>query len=135
MKLRINDKNEYIEFDSGPGDFYSPKTSDVEKKIRINGILSFYGVFSFGVTMENIKRTNRYREKTKRFDIANTTFTNFYSQFSKVSAARIGAGILKYGKLTLDYKNGWFYYEPYSVINNFEPFKTLGFDITIENGT
>jgi len=44
VKLKINDKNEYIEFDSGSGDFYSPKTSDVERKMKndgLNKILSF----------------------------------------------------------------------------------------------
>ena len=34
VKLKINNKNEYIEFDSGSGDYYSPKTSDVEKKFK-----------------------------------------------------------------------------------------------------
>jgi len=138
VKLKINNKNEYIEFDSGSGDFYSPKTSDVEKKMKNNDkdiVLKFYGVFSFGITMENLKSTHRYMEKIVRFQIATTTFTNFYSQFSKLSAPRIGAGILKYGKVTLDYKNGWFYYEPYADIQSMEPFKTFGFDIAIKNDT
>ena len=74
-------------------------------------------------------------EKIERFQIANTTYNSFYSQFSKVSAPRIGAGILKYGKVTLDYKNGWFYYDPYSEKQSFKPYKTFGFDIAIENGT
>tara|TARA_R110002073_G_scaffold335708_1_gene528587 strand:+ start:63 stop:1238 length:1176 start_codon:yes stop_codon:yes gene_type:complete len=137
VKLRINGKNEHIEFDSGSGDFYSPKTSDVEKKMKKdfqNEVLSFYGEFSFGITMDNINLTNRYMQKIERFQIANNTFNNFYSDFSKVSAPRIGAGILKYGKVTLDFKNGWFYYEPYSEIQSFEPFITFGFDIKIENG-
>jgi predicted aspartyl protease len=137
VKLKINDKNEYIEFDSGSGDFYSPKTSDVERKMKndgLNKILSFYGEFSFGITMDNINHTYRYMQKVERFQIANTTFSNFYSQFSKVSAPRIGAGILKYGKVTLDFKNGWFYYEPYSESQRFKPLKTFGFDIKIEKG-
>jgi hypothetical protein len=138
VKLKINDKKEYIEFDSGSGDFYSPKTSDVEKKMKkdgLNKVLSFYGEFSFGITMDNINHTYRYMQKVERFQIANFTFKNFYSQFSKVSAPRIGAGILKYGKVTLDFKNGWFYLEPYSEIQSFEPFKTFGFDIKIEDGS
>jgi hypothetical protein len=138
VKLKLNDNYDYIEFDSGSGDFYSPKTSDVEKKMKEyaqDDILSFYGEFSFGVTMDNINLTNRYVEKIDRLQIANTEFNNFYSDFSKISAPRIGAAILKYGKVTLDFKNGWFYYEPYSEIQNFEPFKTFGFDVKIENGT
>lgn len=138
VKLKINGKNEQIEFDSGSGDFYSPKTSDVEKitkKNFKNEVLSFYGEFSFGITMDNINLSNRYMEKIEQFQIANTTFNDFYSQFSKVSAPRIGAGILKYGKVTIDFKNDWFYYEPYAEIQSFEPFKTFGFDIKIENGT
>lgn len=137
IKLKINGKNEHIEFDSGSGDFFSPKTSDVHKKMKKslqNEVLSFYGEFSFGITMDNINLTNRYIQKIEQFKIANTTFYNFYSQFSKVSAPRIGAGILNYGKVTIDFKNDWFYYEPYSEIQSFEPFKTFGFDIKIENG-
>lgn len=137
VKLKINGKKEFIEFDSGSGDFYSPKTADVEDKLgetAVDNILSFQGLFSFGITMENIAPTHRYMQKVERFEMANTTFHNFYSQFSKVSAPRIGAGILKYGKVTLDYKNGWFYFEPYSEVSQIEPFTSFGFDIAIENG-
>ena len=80
--------------------------------------------------MDDIKIANRYIEKVSSFKIANASFQDFYSDFSKVSAARIGAGILKYGKVSLDYKNGWFY----SKNKNFEPLKTFGFDIAIQNG-
>lgn len=138
IKLKINDKTEYIEFDSGSGDFYSPKTSDVEKRLLKTSqgeILAFQGKFSFGVTMEDIKATKRYMEKINSLQLANATYGDFYSQFSKVAAPRIGAGILKYGKVIVDYRNGWFYFEPYSKIQKFEPFKTFGFDVTIENGT
>ncbi|MAK35831.1 MAG: hypothetical protein CMC15_06615 [Flavobacteriaceae bacterium] len=137
IKISINCKTEYIEFDSGSGDFYSPKTADVERKLKKGtntDILEFQGKFSFGVTMDDIKIANRYIEKVSSFKIANASFQDFYSDFSKVSAARIGAGILKYGKVSLDYKNGWFYYEPYSKNKNFEPLKTFGFDIAIQNG-
>lgn len=137
IKLKINGKSKYIEFDSGSGDFYSPKTSDVENRLNTapdGDILKFSGEFSFGVTMDNIQNTNRYLEKMESFQIANTTFTNFYSQFSKVSAPRIGAEILKYGKVTLDYKNGWFYYQSYSKNQVLRPYESFGFDIAIENG-
>tara|TARA_R100000935_G_scaffold44696_2_gene67620 strand:- start:44168 stop:45343 length:1176 start_codon:yes stop_codon:yes gene_type:complete len=137
IKLKVNGKTEYIEFDSGSGDFYSPRTSDVEKRVDKSDkddILTFQGKFSFGVTMDTIKTSHRYIEKVKSFQIANTTFHNFYSQFSKVSAARIGAAILKYGKVTLDYKNGWFYYEPYAKNQTIDPLKTFGFDVAIEDG-
>jgi len=138
IKLKLNGKTRYIEFDSGSGDFYSPKTSDVEKALQkgaTHEILVFQGIFSFGVTMDNIQPTNRYIEKVERFQIANTTFDNFYTQFSKVSAPRIGAAILKYGTVTLDYKNKWFYYQPYAINDVMDPFITFGFDIAIEDGT
>jgi hypothetical protein len=137
IKVKINSKKEYIEFDSGSGDFYSPKTSDVERKLVNaceNEILKFQGEFSFGVTMDNIEPTNRYIQKVENFQLANVNFINFYSQFSKVSAARIGAAILKYGKVTLDYKNRWFYYMPYSKSQMITSFETFGFDVAIENG-
>lgn len=138
VKLKINGKREWIEFDSGSGDFYSPKTSDTEKKLEKNpnaDILTFEGTYSFGITMDKIQITNRYKEKIKSFKIGNRAFNNFYSQFSKVSAPRIGAAILKYGTITLDYKRGWFYYQPYHDAKEIAPFKTFGFDISIEDGT
>ncbi|MFD1162737.1 MULTISPECIES: aspartyl protease family protein [Hwangdonia] len=136
LQLRLNGKKEYIEFDSGSGDFYSPKTSDVEKRLtksNPNEALKFTGEFSFGVSMDDIKISNRYKEKVKSLQLGSTTFINFYSQFSKISAPRIGARILKYGAVTLDYKNGWFYFKPYKPNQNIEPFKTFGFDVAIQN--
>jgi len=135
-RLSINGTDTFIEFDSGSGDFYSPRTADVEKRatsLTDIKVLKFQGEFSFGVSMDNIKPSNRYMEKVESFKIANTTFQNFYSQFSKESAPRIGAGILKYGKVTIDYKNGWFYYEPFVHQPDLESFRTFGFDVAIEN--
>lgn len=137
IKLKINTKSQYIEFDSGSGDFYSPKTGDVEKAITKDPqkeVLKFQGKFSFGVTMDNVEPSYRYMEKIESFQLATTTFSNFYSQFSKISAPRIGAAILKYGKVTLDFKNSAFYYEPYAKTPAITPFETFGFDIAIEDG-
>lgn len=136
VKLKINGKNKYIEFDSGSGDFYSPMTSDVEKMLKKGNpdILSFYGEFSFGIAMDNVKYTYRYKEKLDELELAGLNFKDFYSQFSKVSSPRIGASILKYGKVTLDYKSNSFYYEPYNENQNVKPFKSFGFDISIEDG-
>tara|TARA_R110002124_G_scaffold5301_1_gene33032 strand:+ start:44916 stop:46091 length:1176 start_codon:yes stop_codon:yes gene_type:complete len=137
FKVTIDGKSEFIEFDSGSGDLYSPKTEEVEKRQVRNGntkLLEFEGQFSFGVTMDDIKNSTRYMEKIERLEIANTTFNNFYSQFSKASAPRIGAAILKYGKLTLDYKSGWFYFSPYSKSPKMVRYETFGFDIAIIDG-
>ena len=137
IQLRLNGKKEYIEFDSGSGDFYGPKTNDVEKrinKLNPNETLKFKGEFSFGVSMDDIKISNRYKEKVRSLQLGSTTFNNFYSQFSKISAPRIGARILKHGSVTLDYKNGWFYFKPFKQSQKIDSFKTFGFDVAIQNG-
>lgn len=137
IKMKINGKNQFVEFDSGSGDLYSPKSSDVSKrknKVYRNEILEFHGKFSFGVTMDHIQPTSRFRKKIESLQIATVHFTNFYSNFSKASAARIGARIVKYGTVTVDYKNGWFYYQPYTQKQVIEPFISFGFDVAINDG-
>lgn len=72
-------------------------------------------------------------EKVETFQISNANFSNFYSHFSKSSAPRIGAAILRHGTVTLDYKSGWFYYTPYAETPSIEAFKTFGFDVAVKD--
>ena len=136
VMLVINGKKEYVEFDSGSGDFFSYKTKDAQqlKKIPEEEKLKFKGIFSYGVSSkDNIQSTIRYRPKVTSLKLGETTFTDFYSDFSKKSAPRIGASILYYGKTTLDFQNLRFYYEPYHEITKLPPFETFGFDVVYLN--
>lgn len=133
--LRINGKEKYIEFDSGSGDFFSFKSKDA-KKVRSKDKsqkLVFEGAFSFGVSQATYHSTTRYKIKVDEFNIGAAQFSNFYSDFSKPTAPRIGASILYYGKVTVDYKNNWFYFSPYQNNPIKKGFDTFGFDIAKRN--
>ncbi|MEL7002449.1 MAG: aspartyl protease family protein [Bacteroidota bacterium] len=133
--LTINGKSEYIEFDSGSGDFFSYKSKQA-RKLRVKSSedkLKFNGIFSFGVSSAEIKSTVRYRVKINSFKIGGIEFNNFYSNFSKPSAPRIGASILYYGRVTVDYKNLGFYFDPYPDKKEIIPFYTFGFDVVFLN--
>ncbi len=130
--LNINGKNQYIEFDSGSGDFFSYQAKKA-KRLRVKSKadkLEYEGIFSFGVSSSNlIESSTRYKAKVYNLTMGSTTFENFYSDFTKPTAPRIGASILYHGKVTVDYKNLWFYFEPYPT--QFKPttLSTFGFDI------
>lgn len=116
VALKINQKEEFLVFDSGSADFFSYKTATAKKTKRKNKQekLIFEGIFSYGITMDNPKIDKRYRLKVDQLDIAGTTFENFYTDFSKATQSRIGAAILYHGVVTIDYKQKWFYFEPFS---------------------
>ena len=134
--LKINGKKEYIEFDSGSGDFFSYQFKTAEKlKVKENSDkLLFKGIFSFGVSSKEIKSTSRYKVKIDQFQIGATAFKDFYSDFTKSTAPRIGAGILYYGKVTVDYQNLGFYFEPYQDRKELPKYTSFGFDIVFLNG-
>ena len=135
--LNINGDQQFIEFDSGSGDFFSYKTRDA-KKLKVaskNDKLKFKGIFSYGVSSKNkLKSSIRYKAKVNKLTIGATHFKNFYSNFSKKTEPRIGASILYHGKVTVDYKNLKFYFEPYKATQKIPLLETFGFDIVYLNG-
>ncbi len=134
--VKIDGKKKYIEFDSGSGDLFSYKTGEAEKiKSKVTGDkLGFKGVFSFGVSNREPVLTTRYKVWIDKMEIGGVTFENFYSDFSKPSAPRVGASLLYHGKVTIDYKNSGFYYEPYQNSTRLSPLQSYGFDIaSIDN--
>ena len=135
VKLSIDGKKKFIEFDSGSGDFFSFQKAQVErmKNKGADEILTCEGIFSFGVSSQEPVASNRYRVKVNELKIGATSFGNFYSDFTKTSAPRIGASILYYGKVIMDLKNMDFYYKPYEEAT-LPPFKTFGFDIGYLDG-
>jgi hypothetical protein len=130
--LNINGKEGFVEFDSGSGDFFSFKTKSAK---RLKGIskeekLRFKGIFSYGVSSKSrVGSSLRYRPKVKSLKLGPTEFVDFYSNFSKQTEPRIGASILYYGRVTMDFQNMWFYFEPYEEELQLPSFETFGFDI------
>jgi hypothetical protein len=135
VQLYLDGKKEFIEFDSGSGDFFSFRTKDAKraKRKQAEEKLSFEGVFSFGVGGQKPIVSQRYRVKVDRLELGGTVFTDFYSDSSKPSAPRIGAGVLYYGTVTVDYRNGWFYFAPYPAVKRPSGLATFGFDLAYIN--
>lgn len=113
VKMEINGKKQFIEFDSGSRDWFSYKTADLSAKSkRANKDIQHYkGVFSFGVSGKDYTPENRYRRKMDKVKIGGVVFENSYSDLSKKTAPRIGAGLLRYGVVLVDYINNYFYYK------------------------
>ena len=135
VQVVIDGKKEFVEFDSGSGDFFSFKSKKAKRlrKKKDKEKLRFKGVFSFGVSKKSYDPIYRYKVKLNRFVLGKTMFKDFYSDFSKATAPRIGASILYYGAVTVDYKNLGFYFQPYKTIKPIPAFETFGFDVAYIN--
>lgn len=137
VKLKINGKNTYVEFDSGSGDFFSYRTDQAEV-IRAQSperVLPFRGIFSFGISQDKPTVTTRYAVKVDELIVAGTPFRDFYADRSKVTEPRIGADVLRHGIVTLDYQKGWWYFKPYPEARKTPGYDTFGFDVARINGT
>ncbi|MEM1220417.1 MAG: hypothetical protein AAGH79_15955, partial [Bacteroidota bacterium] len=62
------------------------------------------------------------------------TWNAFYSDLSKPSAPRVGASILLYGRLTVDYRKERFYFEPFVQPYSMTYYHTFGFALAKING-
>ena len=129
FEVELDGQKTFIEFDSGSGDLFSFKTKQAKKKSRKKGFVGTVckGVFSYGVSGKDFTITDRYRVRISEMKIGNGTWTSFYSDLSKPSAPRVGATILLYGRLTLDYKKEQYYFEPYPNPYSITYYHTFGF--------
>jgi hypothetical protein len=133
VRLRVNGRSRFVEFDSGSGDLFSFKTKRAKR--QRTKVLEFRGIFSFGVSSaERIEPDSRYRARVDALEIGTVTFSDFYSNFSKNTEPRIGASILYYGKVTVDYQKLGFYFEPYATSLAVPPLETFGFDLVYLKG-
>lgn len=136
MLLRINGRKRWIEFDSGSGDFFSFKTRDVMnlRDVSENDKLKFHGIFSYGITGKgDVRPSVRYRPRVESLQIGKAIFKDFYSDFSKKTAPRTGAGILQAGKLILDFQEMGYYFIPYNQVER-PVFESFGFDVAFLHG-
>lgn len=107
---------ERLLFDSGSDDFYSISTSKLKQFKRVKGfevIMTSAGAGSIGL-YGPAKSSETHRVAIAKFDFLGTSFNNVVTETS-TSRSRIGAAMLKYGVLTLDYKNKQSYFDPYQV--------------------
>ncbi len=116
LNVDINGKSRYIELDSGSRDWFSFQSSESQQQLQDEEteVLTYEGVFSFGVSGKNLNAESRYSTPVDEVAIGNVTYSNSYTDLSKKSAPRFGSGLLEYGMLTIDYLNKAYYYQAYS---------------------
>lgn len=108
--------NEYVMFDSGDNKFYSPAQHIVEQfqaQATIYEILAeSRGSFSVGFfgTAEDSRHT---LVKIPELTLGNLTFENTISPTIYDDNSRLGAALLNYGILTLDFKKERFWFESF----------------------
>lgn len=135
--VRINGKKMFIEFDSGSGDLFSFSTPMAEAyQLRSDeDRLEFEGVFSFGVSGVEPPISQRYQVLLNDLTIGGLAFERVMTNSSKPRSPRVGASMLYHGLVTLDYKNGDLYYEPYKDQPSINPFSTFGFSVAQIDGS
>lgn len=106
---------EQVLFDTGAQGFYDLSFQSFQ---TLNGLKVFdqvetangyKGLGLFGVA----EPTLHYRVLVPEISLLGATFENIVSISTTAVKSRIGADILKYGKVTLDYKHQKFYFEPF----------------------
>lgn len=131
MKLGYLSLTEELVFDSGDDSFYSIATSNLNqlfsnikenklpedlqnlKQSDLLGIIaSSKGSFSVSL-FGNETVNDHYMFKIQDLDFGAAIFDNIIATTTYGSNSRIGSEILKYGKLTLDYKNKKYYFQKY----------------------
>lgn len=126
---------ENVLFDTGMQGFYdmSNKSFDHLKSLNVfDQSETGKGVKSIGL-FNSTGASTQYRVQIPGISVGTFKFKNVNTVTMDADRSRIGSEILKYGKVTLDYRNAKLYFEPFEKDRNlFE--KSLGFSPTIKDG-
>lgn len=126
---------EYVLFDTGMNGFYDMSLDNYDKLKELGAFddsESGKGTKSVGLFNNSESRTH-YRVTIPQIDIGSFDFHNVRTVTMTADRSRIGSEILKYGKVTIDYKNSRLYFEPFEGSRDlFE--KELGFSPTVLDG-
>ncbi|OAQ38508.1 hypothetical protein A5893_13870 [Pedobacter psychrophilus] len=119
FNIQLGDKaKEMLLFDSGADELYSMSNNNLEKlkKAKAFSVISeSLGSNSFGIN--GLERESKnYRLLIPEFNIMGFTLKNIVSETTSDGNSRIGARLLEYGMLTINYKNSKSYFEPFSQI-------------------
>ena len=118
IKLQKNDTtiNEDVLFDTGADGFYDLSMGTYnflsEKYVIFDRIAEGEGSYTFGLHGAAEKQQH-YMLSFPALKINNFTFKNVLTNTTHDQSSRIGLDILKYGKVTLNYKDKQFYIEPF----------------------
>ena len=111
-----NSASEVLLIDTGMTGMYSVALTVYEGRLKpqevFQELYSATGSYTLGIH-GRAKEEGQYKVRILQMDIAGSMISNVTANSTVGSNSRIGAEILKYGKVTLDYHNGRFYFEPY----------------------
>ena len=131
-------KEERILIDTGSDGFYSTSLNNYEKVFNKKEIFHQVGedegASSLGFMADKVIKHKNYKLLLPSLTINNAEFQNVISKTIKSHNSLIGAKLLDYGIMTIDYLHKKFYFEPYAkgIINVEEP--EFGFDNTLKDG-
>ena len=120
IQVHINNRiKEEVCFDSGSDDLFSFKQKTVEKlnkkkKLKSSEIITYEGASTLGASGRFPPADQEYKVFVSQMTFANYTIQDFYTDITKKSRSRVGTGLCKYGKVTIDYLAKKFYFEPYA---------------------
>lgn len=106
---------EQVLFDTGAQGFYDlsfhnfQTLDDLQVFDQVETAHGYKGLGLFGVAEPSL----HYRVLVPEISLLGTVFENVISISTTAVKSRMGADILKYGKVTLDYKHQKFYFEPF----------------------
>ncbi len=121
FKIRLeNKKEEKVLFDTGDGNLFSLKkwgVRSIKRKNIFKSIALGYGNSGIGI-WGNSDSSIVYRIQFSEVKLNNTLIRNIVASSTSSLGSRIGSELLKYGVVTVDYKNKKFYFEPFDLITN-----------------
>jgi hypothetical protein len=126
---------EYVLIDTGMQGFYDMSVKNFEKLRDSNALgqsQSGIGVKSIGL-FDSSEANKHYRVLIPSISIGSHEFKNVATVTMDADRSRIGSDLLNHGKVTLDYRNSKFYFEPFEKERDLSE-KSLGFSPTIKDG-
>ncbi|UUC45033.1 retropepsin-like aspartic protease [Flavobacterium cerinum] len=137
IKIKLKNKEEASEellFDTGMNNIYdmSLRAYEILKPANIfTDVEEGYGNASIGI-FGNSESTKNYRFTVPQIKINGMPFKNITIETTNDQNSRMGAELIKHGLVTLDYKNKYFYFEPYKDSYDLSE-KRFGFKPTLVN--
>jgi len=124
--------NENLLFDTGMDGFYDLCLSHYKFFVEQNALSTHSeGKGSIGMSLfGNAKANNQYRLKIPEIHFTNAIFKNVVTETSDDNNSKIGAKLLEYGNVIIDFKHKDFYFEPFETEVDLDK-KLLGFSPTI----
>lgn len=137
-KDRANDGREQLLFDTGMDGFYDISMriykEHFKKMPHLNVVAQASGTFSMGIHGIAEPREN-YKFLIPELAINAISFKNVTTETTYDNYSRIGARLLKYGTVTVDYKGKKFYFDPFDGSKSFDlSEKQWPFDAILNDG-